>query len=102
MHAAVLLLAAGVAAPGAPPVVRGFEDVVVTAEAPPAPPPALGQDLRKGLLVAPERSGAAAARPGPKCAVRVVPADPDVDRGIHRPAGDVVDPAMAVRGRCVP
>ena len=101
MHAVAFLLAAGVAGAGSPPVSGGFDHVVVTARGPRTPAPAFGLDTGKGLLVAPAPK-VAPARPGPQCAVRVVPADPEVDRGIHRPAPDVVDPAMAVSGRCAP
>ena len=102
MHASSLILAAGIAAPGSQPAVRTFDHVVVTAQGPQASAPAFGLDLRKGLLVTPDRTAGKPTKEGPRCAVRVTPADPDVDRGIHRPTEDVVDPAMAVRGRCVP
>ena len=102
MHAAWLFLAAGVVAPGSQPALRGFDHIVVTAPAPKAISPAFGLDLGKGLVVTPDRNAVPARRQGPQCAIRVAPADPDVDRGIHRPRTEIVDPAMAVRGRCVP
>lgn len=36
----------------------------------------------------------------PICTMRVVPADPDVDRGIARPAPAEVDQRMVVNSRC--